>query len=145
MDLGNQQVRSTPHRFRSLAGPAGAAAGAVVAAAILHVRDPHVEGAYGFCPMYALTGMWCPACGGLRAVHDLTNFDVGAAVGSNALLVPFLLVAVLAWTRWVVLRWRGSSERVLVIGRSSTIVVSVVLLAFTVTRNTPWGSWLAPA
>ncbi len=130
---------------RSLAAPGGVAAVAVTAAAVLHFRDPHSAGSYGVCPMYALTGLWCPACGGLRAVNDLTNLDIGAAVSSNALIVPLIAVLVIAWIGWTVRRWKGTRDRMLVLRPTVTIVVLGVLVAFTVVRNTPWGSWLAPA
>jgi len=132
-------------RRRALAAPVGVAAVAVTAAAVLHFRDPHSAGSYGVCPMYALTGLWCPACGGLRAVNDLTNLDLGAAVSSNILIVPFVAVLVIAWIGWTVRRWKGTRDRMIVLRPTVTIVVLGVLVAFTVVRNTPWGSWLAPA
>lgn len=132
-------------RRRALAAPVGVAAVAVTAAAVLHFRDPHSAGSYGVCPMYALTGLWCPACGGLRAVNDLTNLDLGAAVSSNVLIVPFIAVLVIAWIGWTVRRWKGTRDRMIVLRPTVTIVVLGVLVAFTVVRNTPWGSWLAPA
>lgn len=82
--MGAMELEAVTSRRRSLAAPVGVAAVAVTAAAVLHFRDPHSAGSYGVCPMYALTGLWCPACGGLRAVNDLTNLDIGAAVSSNA-------------------------------------------------------------
>lgn len=47
------------------------------------------------CPTKALTGLDCPACGGLRMVHDLLHGDVRAALQDNAFLLllgPSLLV-----------------------------------------------------
>ena len=46
------------------------------AAVLLHLRDPHEQGSYGFCPFLALTGHPCPGLRGLRAVNDLTHGDV---------------------------------------------------------------------
>ncbi|MBT2268711.1 DUF2752 domain-containing protein [Rhodococcus erythropolis] len=139
------ELAAVARRRRALAAPVGVAAVAVTAAAVLHFRDPHSAGSYGVCPMYALTGLWCPACGGLRAVNDLTNLDLGAAVSSNVLIVPFVAVLVIAWIGWTVRRWKGTRDRMIVLRPTVTIVVLGVLVAFTVVRNTPWGSWLAPA
>jgi len=139
------ELEAVTRRRRALAAPLGVAAVAVTAAAVLHFRDPHSAGSYGVCPMYALTGLWCPACGGLRAVNDLTNLDLGAAVSSNVLIVPFIAVLVIAWIGWTVRRWKGTRDRMIVLRPTVTIVVLGVLVAFTVVRNTPWGSWLAPA
>jgi len=143
--VGAMELEAVTSRRRSLAAPVGVAAVAVTAAAVLHFRDPHSAGSYGVCPMYALTGLWCPACGGLRAVNDLTNLDLGAAVSSNVLIVPFIAVLVIAWIGWTVRRWKGTRDRMIVLRPTVTIVVLGVLVAFTVVRNTPWGSWLAPA
>ncbi|MFE4503682.1 DUF2752 domain-containing protein [Rhodococcus sp. NPDC056743] len=131
--------------WRALSAPAGVAAAGVSAFTLLHLRDPHNSGSYGICPMYALTGLWCPACGGLRAVNDLTNLDIGAALSSNVLIVPFIAVLVVAWVRWIVRRWNGSTDRMIVLRPAMTVMVLVTLVAFTVVRNTSWGSWLAPA
>ena len=143
--MGVMELEAVARRRRALAAPVGVAAVAVTAAAVLHFRDPHSAGSYGVCPMYALTGLWCPACGGLRAVNDLTNLDLGAAVSSNVLIVPFIAVLVIAWIGWTVRRWKGTRDRMIMLRPTVTIVVLGVLVAFTVVRNTPWGSWLAPA
>ncbi|MPZ97381.1 MAG: DUF2752 domain-containing protein, partial [Propionibacteriales bacterium] len=55
-------------RWSRLALPLLSGAAVLAAVAVLHVRDPHASGSYGFCPWLALTGTYCPACGGLRAV-----------------------------------------------------------------------------
>ncbi|MBV6762805.1 DUF2752 domain-containing protein [Rhodococcus sp. USK10] len=145
MDTQSETPATRAGGLRALGAPAAVAAGAVVATAILHFRDPHQPGSYGFCPVYALTGWWCPACGGLRAVHDLTNLDFGAAVAGNVLIVPFIAVMIFAWIRWARQRWHGRSEPIFVVGPRVTVGVLIFLAAFTVTRNTSWGSWLAPA
>ncbi len=119
--------------------PLLAAAAGGAALLVLHLRDPHVSGAYGFCPFHALTGLWCPGCGGLRAVHDLTYGDLTGALRENALVPPLLVVAVLGWAMWLV---RGRPPRGL--STRGTVVAVVVLVVFGVLRNTAVGRWLAP-
>src|SRR6188472_1157443 len=72
----------------------------------LHLRDPHQHGSWGFCPSAAL-GIYCPGCGGLRAVNDLTDGQVGAAASSNLLLVTLLPLLVFLLGRWAYDRWTG--------------------------------------
>ncbi len=144
MDRMNTET-PTVRGWRALSTPAGVAAVGVSAFVLLRIRDPHNSGSYGICPMYAVTGLWCPACGGLRAVNDLTHLDIVASLSSNILIVPFIAVLVVAWGRWVVRRWNGSADRMIVLAPATTIAVLGTLVAFTVVRNTPWGSWLAPA
>ena len=118
----------------------GAAAVAVV------VLDP-VHHDVPLCPLHATTGLWCPFCGGLRAVWLLAHLQVGAAMSSN--LVLFALGPYLAW-RW----WRTVTARppaVLRLGatvvpqRYVTVAVVVLLVAYGVVRNLPVGGFLAPA
>ncbi|MET0997420.1 MAG: DUF2752 domain-containing protein [Marmoricola sp.] len=112
----------------------------------LHVRDPHSSGSWGFCPWAALTGYYCPGCGGLRAVNDLTNGDVVAAASSNLVFVALVPVLVLWWLHWTRRAWTGAPRQVLA-RRQATVLVAVfavVVVVFSVVRNLPAGSWLAP-
>ncbi len=40
-----------------------------------------------FCPVYELTGFYCPGCGSTRALADLFNFDLCSAAGHNIFFV----------------------------------------------------------
>ena len=82
------------------------------------------------CPLFVCTGMYCPGCGGTRALGHLLEFDLASALHHNPLLVlaaPFLAYyfvlgprsASPPWPRWQV----------------AVLIVGVVL--FTVLRNVP--------
>jgi hypothetical protein len=108
----------------------------------LRWRDPHVTGSWGFCPLRALTGLDCPFCGGLRAVNDLSHLRLSDAVHSNALLVAVLPLLVAGWAWWA---WRSSHGRPVRAPAGSRArmlwaAAAAVVLAFTVFRNTPWGT-----
>jgi Protein of unknown function (DUF2752) len=119
--------------------------GLALATLALHVRDPHQQGSWGFCPFNALTGLYCPGCGGLRAVNDLTDGHVGAALSSNVLVAVGIPIAVAALAIWAADRWTGRA-RALDWRRWQryTVVLGVVLAVFTIVRNLPFGAWLAP-
>lgn len=121
----------------------GLSGGAAVTAVLL--RDPHVPGSWGACPVLALTGVPCPGCGGLRAVHDLASGQVLAALGSNALAVALVVTAVGLWTAWWRARWRGRPLRLAErVGNRTTAAVVAVLVLFTVLRWLPGGEVLGP-
>src|SRR6476619_1391365 len=114
-----------------------------------HLRDPHASGSWGYCPFYALTGLYCPGCGGLRAVNDLTNGDLTAAASSNLLFVALIPVIVVVWLRWTRRACSGAPvpaprERFGVRAGVWIMAFAVVLTVFAVVRNLPMGSWLAP-
>ena len=128
-----------------LGAPAVVAAGVLAATAVLHVRDPHASGSYGFCPWLALTGTYCPGCGGLRAVHDLTDADLAAAVSSNLLVVALVPVAVLLWAWWAHARWRGRLLRpTAALTRPAVWTLGTAVALFTLLRNLEPAAWLAP-
>jgi len=132
-------------RLHRLSPPLLLAGGLLLASVALHVRDPHQTGSWGFCPWAVLTGTWCPGCGGLRAVHDLTRGDVVAAASSNLLFVASLPLLAVMWGRSVRQRWTGvrqpaPSAVVHVLGAVAVASIGV----FWVLRNLPSGGWLAP-
>ena len=121
-------------------------AGAVIGTSVLlHLRDPHESGSWGFCPWLVLTGTNCPGCGGLRAVNDLTRGDLGAAASSNALFVAALPMLLFLWGRWFADRWndlrKGPNTRTALIYAGHALVVTI---AFWVVRNLEFAAWLAP-
>ena len=73
--------------------------------------DPNAPGHYPPCPFLAVTGLWCPGCGSLRALHALLHLDVGTALARN----PFAVLAsiYIAWTfyRWAYRRVTGTPLR----------------------------------
>lgn len=146
MDTTVENASGTRPRWLGVGMPllAGAAGAGVLA--LLHFRDPHEEGAYGYCPFYELTGYWCPGCGGLRGLHNLTDGHLLDAVHSNVLILPLLLGALVYWGAWLRLGWRGQSIPRLprVLPRSALWVTLALLFLYTVVRNSPWGTWIAP-
>lgn len=133
-------------RLRRLAVPVGAAGAVLAATAAVHVRDPHVGGSWGFCPIRLTTGLDCPGCGGLRAVHHLTDFEIGAALSSNLVIVLAIPFVVALWAVWIVRAWRGSGGRAWPSERTrmwTGVAVAGLLIGFGIVRNLPFAPWLA--
>ena len=134
-------LRSRSERLRA---PLWSVVGLAAATAALHVRDPHVHGSWGLCPLYATTGIYCPGCGGLRGVNDLTDGHVWQAVSSNLLLVLAIPFAVFVLARWSYAAWTGRDVALVpAMPRAVTTGLILLVVAFTLARNVP-GSWLAP-
>jgi hypothetical protein len=60
---------------------------------ILFLFDPTQHSFYPVCPLYKTTGLLCPGCGTLRAVHQLTHGNFAAAWRFNPMFVSLLPVA----------------------------------------------------
>ncbi len=85
--------------WRTGAAAAGAVA-AAAAAAVLFVFDPSTAGIYPVCALHEMTGLQCPGCGGLRAMHQLFHGHLTAAWRLNSFAVALLPAAL----------WLGLSE-----------------------------------
>lgn len=118
-------------------------AGVVLAGTIaLHLRDPHEQGSWGICPTRLVSGLDCPGCGGLRAVNDLTHFDLAGAASSNLFFVALIPALVVGWVLWVRRAARGERWRAGPHTKTWTVALLAVMVLFVVVRNLP-GSWLA--
>ncbi len=128
-----------------LLGPAAVAAGGAAVVAALVVRDPHDPGSWGSCLFLQITGLYCPGCGGLRAVNDLAHLDIVAALSSNVFAVVLAVLTALIWAAWARSQVTG---RPVLWDRWITPLNAYVLLGsmgiFSVLRNTPLLASLAP-
>lgn len=129
---------------RGTRAPLAVGALAVAAGALLFVRDPRTS-TYLPCPIHAVTGLWCPGCGTTRALGDLVRGDLQSALTTNALAVVLVLLAVVAWGVWLRARARGTVLRIRRLPTWLFVASVAVVVAFTILRNIPVGSWLAPA
>ncbi|MFE7620643.1 DUF2752 domain-containing protein [Streptomyces sp. NPDC057496] len=130
-------------RARRLAVPAGVMALVVGAFGYVGTVDPNEPGHYPVCPLLRFTGLYCPGCGGLRSAHAVAHGDIAAALGSNALAVAGYAVFAVLWAVWTVRAWRG---RPMGLAARPAVwwAIGAVLLVFSVVRNLPFGSALAP-
>jgi len=114
------------------------------ALALVGLYDPHESGSYGFCPFLEITGLPCPACGGLRSMNLLVNGDLVGALSSNLAAVLGLAVGVLAGLIWTGRRLRGIDAPLLTWGNRGWAVAAIFVSVFWIARLTGWGQWLAP-
>ena len=145
-------------RVRRLRAPIVVGASALLASAYVGLVDPNAPGHYPLCPTKAFTGLDCPGCGGLRAVHSLVHGDITGALDHNAFVVLVVLPgAVLLWARWLWRTWKGTDASA---GEGTTAAdvplpspvlvwsLVAVTVAFTVARNlsgVPALAWLGAA
>ena len=106
------------------------------------VRGSHLIDVIPGCPIKALIGVDCPACGSVRCVEALANGQVGHALDQNLLTTLLLACGIFFMILWLVQGpafWRKIDiQRVLQ-------SVAGVALIFWVARLAPWqvGEWLS--
>ncbi|ATW52516.1 DUF2752 domain-containing protein [Streptomyces peucetius] len=128
---------------RRLAAPLGVIAGVAAAFAYVGTVDPNEPGHYPVCPLLRITGIYCPGCGGLRSAHAFIHGDLATAFGANAAATVGYAVFGVVWVVWLI---RALRNRPLRIGLSTGWwwVTGGALMIFSVVRNLPFGSALAP-
>lgn len=145
-------------RTRRILGPGLVGAGLIVATLYIGAVDPNTPGHYFACPLKSLTGLDCPGCGGLRAVHSLVHGDIGGALNHNLLAVLMYLPAIaIGWFLWMRREWdeptsNGSGAAVTADEQARTrkmwLAAFIVIAVFTVARNihaVPVFDWLGSA
>lgn len=123
-----------------------AAVGALAlgAAVVLHHVDPYAPGnGLPGCPLYALTGLYCPGCGSTRCLYSLVHFDLPAALAMNPLLVLCLPLLLLMLLHNAGVRVPGTTALLRTL--ANPMLWLVVLLGYAVLRNLPWPPFTALA
>ncbi|GGF51065.1 membrane protein [Marmoricola endophyticus] len=134
--------RSPGRRWLPFVGTTLAAAAAVGTVATL---DPNRPGHYPTCPFLFVTGLWCPGCGTMRAVHDLAHLDLAGALARNPLTVVLVPVLVYAWVAWGARLAGRDLPRVSRVPAAVIWGFLVVVVTYAVLRNVPGWTWLSPA
>ena len=112
-------------------------AAALAGCAYLATHDPNDPSVLmPLCPTKWLTGLDCPACGGLRMVRAVLTGHWSAAVHDNAVLLALLPFVGYVWLRWLLAGLRGRQYS-WTISRRGGYVVLAVALAWMVVRNLP--------
>lgn len=129
---------------RRVAGPAAVLAAAAVAVGVVAAVDPEQAGHYPTCPFLSVTGLYCPGCGSLRAVHALAHGDVVTAVDRNVLVVAALPALAASWVLWARRVAAGRPRTGPGAPAAAVWALLGVIIAFWVLRNLPAGAWLTP-
>lgn len=97
------------------------------------------------CVFHEVTGLYCPGCGLTRAVYTLLVYgDIKQAFGYNAMLFiagPILLFIAVRWGYYTIKQKDYTLSKFECI---ITIILLVLLLVFSILRNIPMFSMLAP-
>lgn len=126
------------------AAPVAVGVAAVAVCVVLAVVDPEDRAGWTpRCPFRLATGLDCPGCGGTRALTALVRGEPLLAADHNVVTLALLPVLAYGWVGWLAHRlgWRRTRPE---LPTWSAWPIAVVLGAFMVVRNLPWGplAWL---
>ncbi|HZE66405.1 MAG TPA: DUF2752 domain-containing protein [Sporichthyaceae bacterium] len=141
--VASRSAASSLRRLPAVSAPLATLTATATALATLAVRNPEQPGHYPVCPFHAMTGLWCPGCGSLRALHALTHGDLATAMQRNILAVLAVPFLAMAWVAWLG-RTLGRPRSTRVAPPAVLWGLLVLIVAFGVVRNLPGADWLAP-
>lgn len=108
-----------------------------VAIVLLRVFDPAASGVFPPCPVRYLTGLYCPGCGSLRAMHALLHGDIGRAWAMNPLMMVTLPFLTYGLVSEALLELRGSRLPEVMLPASWIRAFCFVVVLYAVARNLP--------
>ena len=111
--------------------------GLITCTGILFAFNPANISALPLCPFHALTGLYCPGCGMLRAAHQLLRGHVIVALGLNSLIILSLPIAAYGFLHQFSVRLHGRQLPNVQIPIHAVWTSAVVVVAFWILRNLP--------
>lgn len=119
---------------------------AAVSLFILYFINPTETIVFIPCYFHALTGLYCPACGGLRATHYLLHGKFYEALDANLLIVIFIPILIyLLFYNFTLFVFNKETPKIPT-GKFAITLGFVILLTFGILRNLDGHPWrmLAP-
>jgi len=108
-----------------------------VAGIIMRVFDPATSGIFPPCPVRYLTGLYCPGCGSLRAMHALLHGELGRAWAMNPLMIVMLPFVTYGLVSAALLELRGKGLPEVVLPATWIRAIGVAVIVFGIARNLP--------
>ena len=118
----------------------------VVSGVVLFCFNPSQYRFYPVCLFHSFTGLLCPGCGSLRALHQLVHGHVIAALRFNVLLISALPFAAFFAGRFALRKLNHQPPTASMIRPAWLWWAFAVIIMFGVLRNLPFAqsAWLAP-
>jgi Protein of unknown function (DUF2752) len=104
---------------------------------LLRFFDPATSGIFPPCPLHYLTGLYCPGCGSLRAIHQLLHGNLAEAWALNPLTMILLPFVVYGLASEALLQLRGCGLPRIFLPATAIRVLCVVIVLFGIARNLP--------
>jgi hypothetical protein len=110
---------------------------ALLAVILLRIFNPATSGIFPPCPLHYLTGLYCPGCGSLRAIHALLHGSLQQAWAMNPLTVVLLPFLTYGLASEVLMAFSGRRFPQPMLSAAAIRGLCTVILLFGVIRNLP--------
>jgi hypothetical protein len=104
---------------------------------LLRVFDPATSRIFPPCPIRYLTGLYCPGCGSLRAMHALLHGELARAWAMNPLMIVMLPFVTYGLVSAALLELRGKGLPEAMLPAKWIRAFCLVVVLYAVARNLP--------
>ncbi len=105
---------------------------------LLRIFDPASSGVFPPCPLRYLTGLYCPGCRSLRAMHALLHGELERAWAMNPLMIVMLPFVTYGLISAALLELRGKGLPEIMLRANWIRAFCVVVILYGVARNLPF-------
>jgi hypothetical protein len=102
---------------------------------VLFFFNPAGSSFYLPCPFHKLTGLYCPGCGSLRAMHQLLHGNLPAAFGLNPLMVLSLPLLGYWFISFGVPVVRSRPQKSVIIPAFGIWLILMIIVLYWILRN----------
>jgi hypothetical protein len=102
---------------------------------VVYLENPERGGVFPPCPFRFVTGLKCPGCGTLRAIHNILHGDIAAGFRYNPLTVLLLPLAIWFVASHVTMLVRGRPLKGILLKPFWIWALFVLIIAYGVLRN----------
>ncbi|HXJ85460.1 MAG TPA: DUF2752 domain-containing protein [Candidatus Binatia bacterium] len=119
---------------------------ATMGVVLLWLFDPAHSHIFPPCPVHYFTGLYCPGCGSLRAIHALLHGDLRQAWAMNALTITMLPLIAYGSASEIHMRFRSRPLLAIRVPANWIRALFALIVLFGIARNLPFHpfDWLAP-
>ncbi len=87
------------------------------------------------CPLFAITGIFCPGCGSQRATHQLLNFNFSGVLNQNILFASGLLLFLYQGIILALNKFFGKNMYNYIYHPKTPIIILIFIILFWILRG----------
>ena len=110
----------------------------LISSIVLFRHNPAGSIVFPPCPFHALTGLYCPGCGSLRAVHQLFHGNLGSAFGLNPLMIIVLPFMGYSFVSYGMITFGKQSLTIMPAPAYLGWLMLIVIVLYGILRNIPY-------
>ncbi|NLB26296.1 MAG: DUF2752 domain-containing protein [Bacteroidales bacterium] len=107
--------------------------GTILSVSLLYFFNPASSGIFPPCPFHTITGLYCPGCGSLRALHNLLHLNLPGVTANNILVIP-VIILIFYHIIWSIFKPARTN---ILYHKYTPLLIFFIIIIFWILRNIP--------